>query len=112
MIEAIRDLIEESRKRAKSQYTPSGDRTKWTRLAGQLIWYKDQILRSLTMEALEIEVLNLKKKVYGEGNEPPREVRFPRRTIIEPPVRRRRVKNRKPTLPILRQTHRRSPTKR
>ena len=73
MIEAVRDLIEESRKRAKSNYTPSKERARWTRLAGQLIWYKDQILRSMSYEALEEEVAQLKewaKKKFPE-NAPP-----------------------------------------
>ena len=42
--------------RKKPQYTRSSQRAKWTRLAGQLIWYKDQILRAMTWEALEQDV--------------------------------------------------------
>ncbi len=63
MIEAIGDLIEESRRRAKSKYTPSRERARWIRLAGQLIWYKDQILRSMTDEAVEEEVKQLEKEI-------------------------------------------------
>ncbi len=69
MIEAVRDLIEESRRRAKSNYTPSKERARWTRLAGQLIWYKDQILRSMSYEALEEEVAQLKQLVREKKGE-------------------------------------------
>ena len=40
MIETVQDLIQTSHKYAKSQYTPSAQRVRWTKLAGQLIWYK------------------------------------------------------------------------
>ncbi len=63
MIEVIGDLIEESRRRAKSKYTPSRERARWIRLAGQLIWYKDQILRSMTHEAVEEDVKQLQEEV-------------------------------------------------
>ncbi len=69
MIEAVRDLIEESRRRAKSNYTPSKERARWTRLAGQLIWYKDQILRSMSYDALEEEVAQLKQLVREKKGE-------------------------------------------
>jgi hypothetical protein len=68
MIDTIQDLIQSSHKAAKSQYTQSAQRAKWTRLAGQLIWYKDQILRSMTLEAMEIELQKLERKVM-ESNE-------------------------------------------
>jgi hypothetical protein len=45
-----------------SQYTRSAQRAKWTRLAGQLIWYKDQILRAMTWEALEKDVHRLARE--------------------------------------------------
>ncbi len=45
MIETVQDLIQTSHKYAKSQYTPNAQRVRWTKLAGQLIWYKDQILK-------------------------------------------------------------------
>jgi hypothetical protein len=72
MIGAIRELIEEAHKRVKSKNTPSGERTKYMRLAGQLIWYKDQILRSLSYEALEKEVAEMKKRVFQAHPDPPR----------------------------------------
>ncbi len=68
MIEAVRDLIEEARRRAKSNYTRSKERARWTRLAGQLIWYKDQILRSMSYEALEEEVAQLKEMVLKKAD--------------------------------------------
>ena len=68
MIDTIQDLIQSSHKAAKCQYTQSAQRAKWTRLAGQLIWYKDQILRSMTLEAMEIELQELEKEVM-ESNE-------------------------------------------
>src|SRR5437867_2952433 len=72
MIAAIRELIEEAQKRVKSKYTPSRERTKWMNLAGKLIWYKDQVLRSMSYEALEKEVALLKKRVLEKDELPPR----------------------------------------
>jgi len=63
MIDTIQDLIQMSHKYAKSQYTPSNQRSRWAKLGGQLIWYKDQILKSFTLEALTIEMQDLKKRV-------------------------------------------------
>jgi len=68
MIETVQDLIQTSHKYAKSQYTPSAQRVRWTKLAGQLIWYKDQILKSFSLEAMTIEMQALKKRVM-EGEE-------------------------------------------
>ena len=91
MIEVIRDLIEESRRRAKSKYTPSRERARWIRLAGQLIWYKDQILRSMTDEAVEEEVKQLEKEIeqLKEMAEKPPNQSFPRTMIETPPLRRK-----------------------
>jgi hypothetical protein len=63
MIDTIQDLIRTSHKYSKSQYTPQVQRARWTKLAGQLIWYEDQILKSLTLEAMTIEMQELKKRV-------------------------------------------------
>src|SRR2546426_11415238 len=63
MIDTIQDLIQTSHKYAKSQYTPSAQRARWTKLAGQLIWYKDQIMKSFSLEALTIQLQDLEKKV-------------------------------------------------
>jgi len=45
MIAALRDMIDEASRMAKSKRAPASERIRWTRLAGQLIWYKDAILR-------------------------------------------------------------------
>ena len=67
MVDTIQDLIQTSHKYAKSQYTPSSQRVRWTLLAGKLIWYKDQILKSFSLEALTIEMQELKKQmIEGE----------------------------------------------
>ncbi len=69
MISAIHEMIEEARKKAKSKPAPANERIRWTRLAGQLIWYKDSILRSMTQEAMEKELIVLKKKVLEKKPE-------------------------------------------
>ena len=63
MIETVQDLIQTSHKYAKSQYTPNAQRVGWTKLAGQLIWYKDQILKNFSLEAMTIQLEALKKKM-------------------------------------------------
>src|SRR6266566_451709 len=63
MIETVQDLIQTSHKYAKSQYTPNAQRVRWTKLAGQLIWYKDQILKNFSLEAMTIELEVLKKRM-------------------------------------------------
>jgi hypothetical protein len=63
MIETVQDLIQTSHKYAKSQYTPNAQRVRWTKLAGQLIWYKDQILKSFSLEAMTIQLEALKKRM-------------------------------------------------
>ncbi|TMI24765.1 hypothetical protein E6H30_06550 [Candidatus Bathyarchaeota archaeon] len=69
MISAIHEMIEEARKKAKSRRAPANERIRWTRLAGQLIWYKDSILRSMTQEAMERELIVLKKQVLKNKSE-------------------------------------------
>ncbi len=64
MIDSLRELIDEAKKKAKARRSSPNERIKWTRLAGQLIWYKDSILRSMTQEGLEREVIILKDKVF------------------------------------------------
>lgn len=66
MIDTIQDLIQTSHKYAKSQYTPSSQRVRWTLLAGKFIWYKDQILKSFSLEALTIEMNELKKQMIED----------------------------------------------
>src|SRR6266705_6555503 len=63
MIDIVQDLIQTSHKYAKSQYTPNAQRARWTKLAGQLIWYKDQILKNYTLEAMSIDMRALKKRM-------------------------------------------------
>ena len=63
MIETVQDLIQTSHKYAKSQYTPNAQRVRWTKLAGQLIWYKDQILKNFRLEALTIQLEALQKRM-------------------------------------------------
>jgi hypothetical protein len=67
MIESIELLLAQSQKLALSQYTRSAERSKWTRLAGQLIWWKDQILRAMTFEALEHDVHKMMRDMYEEN---------------------------------------------
>jgi hypothetical protein len=75
MIDTIQDLIRTSHKYSKSQYTPQVQRARWTKLAGQLIWYEDQILKSFTLEALTIEMQELKKRVIESEERRDRESR-------------------------------------
>ena len=75
MIETVQDLIQTSHKYAKSQYTPSAQRVRWTKLAGQLIWYKDQILKSFSLEAMTIELQTLKRQMRESEERRERETR-------------------------------------
>ena len=75
MIETVQDLIQTSHKYAKSQYTPSAQRARWAKLAGQLIWYKDQILKNFSLEAMTIEMQALKKRVIESEERRERESR-------------------------------------
>lgn len=63
MVDSIERLIEQAVRIATSQYTRSNQRARWTHLAGQLIWYKDQILRGMTWEALEQDVSKTARRV-------------------------------------------------
>ena len=74
MIDTIQDLIQTSHKYAKSQYTPSAQRARWTKLAGQLIWYKDQIMKSFSLEALTIQLQDLEKKVVEQQEQRERQI--------------------------------------
>jgi hypothetical protein len=75
MIDTIQDLIQMSHKYAKSQYTPSNQRSRWAKLGGQLIWYKDQILKSFSLDAMTIEMQDLKKQVIESEERRERESR-------------------------------------
>ena len=61
MLDKMSELIEDAQKRAKSRNTLNRDRARWTNLAGKLIWYMDQILRSMNYEALHKEMEELKR---------------------------------------------------
>ena len=69
MIETVQDLIQTSHKYAKSQYTPNAQRVRWTKLAGQLIWYKDQILKNFSLEAMTIQLEALQKRMEESEEE-------------------------------------------
>jgi hypothetical protein len=85
MIETVDDLIREAHKHVKSQYTKSAQRARWTRLAGQLIWYKDQILKNFSLEAMEEDVERLKKRVLEVDKESqPQTVNSPTRAFPKP----------------------------
>jgi len=87
MIAALRDLIDEASRMAKSKRAPASERIRWTRLAGQLIWYKDAILRSMSLESMENEMFVIKKQVFEKKPEqkPPTGFMYP--TFAEPAKR-------------------------
>ena len=66
MLATMSELIEDAQKRARSHNTLSRDRPKWTNLAGKLIWYRDQILRSMNYEALHKEMEELRRLVLAK----------------------------------------------
>jgi len=82
MIDIVQDLIQTSHKYAKSQYTPNAQRARWTKLAGQLIWYKDQILKNYTLEAMSIDMRALKKQVIESEERRERESRTKNYPVI------------------------------
>jgi hypothetical protein len=82
MIEILHDLIEESGKRAKSQYTPARERTKWVKLTGQLIWYKDHVLRNYDYETIRAEMDELRDQL-NKGEEERKKALMP----VLPPMR-------------------------
>jgi len=87
MIKAMRQMIDEATRMAKSKRAPASERIRWTRLAGQLIWYKDAILRSMSLESMEREMVVLKKAVLTKQPEqkPPQGCMYP--TFAEPAKR-------------------------
>ena len=68
MVESMEKLLAQAQRLALSKYTRSAERSKWTRLAGQLLWYKDQILRAMTWEAIEQDFNRLERDVYKDRN--------------------------------------------
>jgi len=94
MIETVQDLIQTSHKYAKSQYTPSAQRARWTKLAGQLIWYKDQILKNFSLEAMTIELEALTKRVIESEERRERETRTRNyQTIVFPKKEERKAED-------------------
>ena len=69
MIDTVQDLIQTSHKYAKAKYTPHAQRVRWTKLAGQLIWYKDQILKNFSLEAMVIKLQELEKQIEESEKE-------------------------------------------
>ena len=69
MLAAMRELIEDAQKRAKSNNTLSRERAKWATVAGKLIWYKDQILRSMDYEALAKEMSGINQRIEARDKE-------------------------------------------
>ena len=76
MIETVQDLIQTSHNYAKSQYTPNAQRVRWTKLAGQLIWYKDQILKNFSLEAMTIQLEALQKRMIESEEQRERQSTF------------------------------------
>ncbi len=69
MLAEMSELIDDARKRAKSHNTLAREKPKWTNLAGKLIWYRDQILRSMNYEALHKEMEDL-RELFNEKIKP------------------------------------------
>jgi len=84
MVESMERLVSQAQKLALSQYTRSAERSKWTRLAGQLLWYKDQILRAMTWEALEQDLNKLTRDVYKDRLQQQQQKQRPTWQRIEP----------------------------
>src|SRR5881397_1202160 len=62
MIDTLHDLIEESGKRATSQYTPSKELVRWGKLNGELEVFEEHVFRNYDFERMAIEVQELKKR--------------------------------------------------
>jgi thiamine kinase-like enzyme len=84
VIKALREMTDEATRMAKSKRAPASERIRWIRFAGQLIWYKDAILRSMSLESMENEMAVLKKQVLTKKPDqiPPPGYMYP--TITEP----------------------------
>jgi hypothetical protein len=80
MVESMERLLKMALRFAESKYTRSAQRAKWTRLAGQLLWYKDQILRAMTWEAIDQDYDKLEREVYNQR----KQAQTPRIQRIEP----------------------------
>ena len=80
MVESMDIRLSQAQRMATSRYTRSAQRPRWTRLAGQLLWYKDQILRGMTYEALEKDMKEATSYIY----EKERKQSVPQYSIIRP----------------------------
>jgi len=69
MVDSIELLLAQAQKLALSQYTRSAERSKWTRLAGQLIQWKDHILKDMSLEALEHDMHAMMRYVYAQNEQ-------------------------------------------
>lgn len=69
MIDPLHDMIEERGKRARSQYTPSKERVRWVKLTGQLIGYKDHVLRNYDFERLAMGIEELRQRLDADDEE-------------------------------------------
>src|SRR5438552_6520096 len=87
MIAALRDLINEASRMAKSKRAPASERIRWTRLAGQLIGYKDAILRSRSFESMENEMFVIKKEVLEKKQKQKPQPGYSYPTFAEPAKR-------------------------
>lgn len=77
MVESMDKLLAQAQRLAVSQYTRSAERSKWTRLAGQLLRQKDEILRGMTWEALEQDFDRLEREVYEDLKQRQRQLQRP-----------------------------------
>ena len=85
MLDKMSELIEDAQKRAKSRNTLSRDRARWTNLAGKLIWYRDQILRSMNYEALHKEMEEL-RRMFEKRFGPQAQHEPKRLTLVTPAI--------------------------
>src|SRR3989442_14951677 len=87
MIAGLKDMIDEASRMAKSKRAPASERIRGTRLAGQLIWYKDAILRSMSLESMQNQMFVIKKQVFEKKPEqkPPPAYMYP--TFAKPAKR-------------------------
>src|SRR2546427_13212416 len=69
MIAALKDMIDEASRMAKSKRASARERIRWTRLAGQLIWYKDAIARRLHIDSTDYEIFVIKKQAFAKKPE-------------------------------------------
>jgi len=69
MIETVPGSDPDFSQVCKVSVYPNAQRVRWTKLAGQLIWYKDQILKNFSLEAMTIQLEALKKRMEESEEE-------------------------------------------